>query len=213
MDFNKKLERLRGKILSMLCNIEDLPDGLLPHTVYVEENSEQSLRCGNSVFKSYYLNNIFSDGTCMFENPDTGVEEKRQLAEINIEWMVMVWKMYKYLIRKRKRLMKLLQLMELIAGAHIKGTYITDFTIHDTDFINRTKAETPFFWLVDESGTRIYLLNDKDEIQCFKDALIHYEKYSDQDFCLYRYDGQHLFPVFPKAAHEFIDNELKNYSD
>jgi len=147
MDFNKKLEQLREKIITTLCRIEKLPDALLPHVVYVEENTEQSLRCGNSVFNSYYLTKIFEDGTCMFENPDTGEEEKRHLVEINIEWLVTVWKMYRYFKQKENHLEKLLQIMELIAVAHIKGPYITDFRVHDTDFIHRTNAKTPFCWL------------------------------------------------------------------
>jgi hypothetical protein len=38
---------------------------------------------------------IFPNGSCILENPETGKEEKRQLGEINIEWMVTVWDYYR----------------------------------------------------------------------------------------------------------------------
>ena len=38
--------------------------------------------------------------------------------------------------------------------------------------------------------------------------LDHYENYSQSEFCLYRYDGDKLFPVFPKITRVLIENEL-----
>ncbi|MDR0541355.1 MAG: hypothetical protein LBH19_03990 [Dysgonamonadaceae bacterium] len=91
MNFGKRLNDLQSEIINALCAIEEFPEGLLPHCVYVEEESEKSLECGNSVYTAYYLTRIFSDGSCMLENPETGTEEKRDLREINIEWLITVW--------------------------------------------------------------------------------------------------------------------------
>jgi urate oxidase len=102
----------------------------------------------------------------------------------------------------------LLQLMEWIATSLITSQYITDFTIHDTNFIRRTNAETPFVWLVYESGTHIYSLNDIQEIRNFKEVLDVFENYRKSDFCLYKYDGNRLFPVFPKITRMWIESEL-----
>jgi hypothetical protein len=106
---------------------------------------------------------------------------------------------------------ELLQLMELIATSLITSPYITDFTVHDTNFI-RTNVGRPFVWLVYNSGTHIYAADNIQDVRHYKEMLDHYENYSQADFCLYRYDGDKLFPVFPKVMHGWIDNELKKYS-
>jgi len=103
---------------------------------------------------------------------------------------------------------KLLQLMELIATSLITTQYITDFTIHDTNFVRRTNAETPFIWMVYYSGTHIYALNDKQENLNFTKILEYYENYSNSEFCLYKYDGNKLFPIFPKVIKSWLENEL-----
>lgn len=100
---------------------------------------------------------------------------------------------------------ELLQSMELIATSLITSRYITDFTVHDTHFI-RTNIGKPFVWLVYKSGTHIYATDNVQDIRHFKEMLDHYENYSHVDFCLYRYDGDKLFPVFPKIAHMLINS-------
>jgi len=94
MSFNKKLKELQEEIIASLCGINEFPDGLLPHTVYVEEEGENSLKVGNSVYKTYSLIKIFPDGECILEDPETGIEEKRDLREINIDWLITIWDYY-----------------------------------------------------------------------------------------------------------------------
>jgi len=105
---------------------------------------------------------------------------------------------------------KLLQQMEPIAFALITSIYITDFTLHDTNFIRSRNAKTPFIWLVYESGTHIYAMDDDKGIRNFLQMLDHFENYSRRDFSLYRYDGEKLFPVFPKITRILIESELTN---
>ena len=95
MSLQKRLNRLLQEIVAALCNIKEFPDGLLPHTVYVEEESENSMAVGNTVFNTYSLIKIFPDGSCVLENPATGEVENRQLSEINIDWLMLVWDYYK----------------------------------------------------------------------------------------------------------------------
>jgi hypothetical protein len=111
-------------------------------------------------------------------------------------------------ISEKMDMTELLQQMEWIAKSLITSRYITDFTIHDIRFIRRTNAETPFIWFIYESGTHIYSLNDVQEIRNFKELLDYYENYSKSNFCLYRYDANRLFPVFPKIARILIESEL-----
>jgi hypothetical protein len=98
--------------------------------------------------------------------------------------------------------------MNPIATALITGLYITDFTIHDTNFIRRTNAKTPFIWFVYESGTHIYAADNAGELRTFLQILDYYENYSEKGFCLYRYDGEKLFPVFPNITRILTESEL-----
>lgn len=95
MSLQKRLNELHKEIITSLCGIKKFPEGLLPHTVYVEEEGENSLDIGNSVYTVYSLVKIFPDGSCILENPETGEEEKRQLSEINIDWLIVVWDYYR----------------------------------------------------------------------------------------------------------------------
>ena len=209
MDFQLKLDNLQSEIVSALCSIRELPEGLLPHSVYVEE-SETSFDCGHTVYYRYNLTGIISDGTCLLENPCMGIEEKRRLHEICIDSLAELWDTYMYLSGETtaSNVASLLQAMEPIATALITGQYITDFAVHDANFIRETNAETPFIWLVYKSGTHLHQTDEKQEIMNLKNRLDHYENYSQNEFCLFRYDGQNLFPVFRKTIHEWIDKQL-----
>jgi hypothetical protein len=111
-------------------------------------------------------------------------------------------------VSKKMNITELLQLMEWIATSLVTGRYITDFTIHDTNFIRRTNPGKPFIWLVYKAGTHIYAMDDARDIRNFLEMLDYYEQYSESDFCLYRYDGDKLFPAFPKITRTWIESEL-----
>jgi len=101
---------------------------------------------------------------------------------------------------------QLLKQMEEIATALLTISYITDFTIHDTNFVLRTNGKTPFAWMIYNSGTHIYALDNEKEIQRFLELLEHFENHSNLEFCLYRYDSTKLFPVFHSVIKEWIRN-------
>jgi hypothetical protein len=94
MSLQKKFNKLHQEIVDALCRIEEFPEGLLPHTVYVEEDGEDSQKKGNSVYNLYNLIRIRKDGSCILENPETGKEEERQLNEITTDWLIVVWDYY-----------------------------------------------------------------------------------------------------------------------
>jgi hypothetical protein len=102
MSLQKRLNDLHRETIDALCKIDEFPDGLFPHTVYVEEEMEKSVICGNSVYNAYHLKRIFEDGSCILENPETGREEKRQLNEINTDWLIAVWNYHKDLSGKKE---------------------------------------------------------------------------------------------------------------
>jgi len=214
MQLQTKLNQLQEEIISALCGIKEFPEGFLLHIVYVEEEKGLPLSCGSSVYNVYNLTKIFPDGTCMLENPETGIEETRELNEINIDWLITVWSWYCDLSGEQELeaveigIAKLLQQMKPIATALVTSLFITDFTVHDTDFIRRTKAETPFIWLVYESGTKLYAANCTQRLCDFLQTLDYHENHSQMDFYLFRYDGEKLFPVFPKITRILTESEL-----
>lgn len=212
MDFQTKLESLHSEIVSALCCIREMPENLLPFSIFVEEETDESLASGHSVYNQYSLTEIFADGTCILENPDTGKEEKRTLNEISIDHLTELWNMYRHLYCEEavNKANCLLQSMEPIAKSLITGRYITDFLVHDTNLIRTSYANRPFIWLVYQSGTHLHFIDKKQEILHLKNRLDFYEKFSDTDLYLFRYDGHILFPVFQKVLRGWIENQLKN---
>jgi hypothetical protein len=210
MDYQTKLESLHQEIVFALCSIGKIPEGLLPCYVFVEE-TDDSLVSGNTVFSMYNLIAIHENGMCLLENLGTGIEEQREIREICTHSLAELWSEYRHLSGEEtdSNVNSLLYAMATIAKSLITGQYITDFTVHDTNFIRETKAKTPFVWFIYKSGTHIHQTDEKQEILQLKDRIAYYEKYSNADFLLYRYDGQKLFPVFPKVMHEWIENQLK----
>jgi hypothetical protein len=210
MDFQQKLETLHQEIISALCSISELLEGWLPHYVHVEEETEESPDSGHTYYYIYSLTAIYADGTCLLENPGTGKEEKRELKEICIDSLAELWNTCRYLSGEvvDTRIPRLLQSMGKIAKSLITNQFITDFTIHDTVFIHRTNAKIPFIWLVRDAGTHLYQTDEIKEIQALKSILDYYMKYSSSEFCLFKYDGQKLFPVFPKVIREWLEKQL-----
>jgi hypothetical protein len=107
-----------------------------------------------------------------------------------------------------KRQKKLLQEMSDIAHALITTIYITDFTVHDTQFIRETEGKKPFFWLVYGSGTHICETDNEERINIFLQNLDYFEQYSHGGFCMYQYDADKLSPVFPRIARVLLCGEL-----
>ncbi|GAB6013318.1 hypothetical protein [Viscerimonas tarda] len=100
---------------------------------------------------------------------------------------------------------EILQAMDIIARS-LMVSYLTDFTEHDIAFLDNTNAEIPFVWLVRQSGTRIFRDDDGKEIRNLLETMDYYES-AKTDFCLYRYDGVLLKPVFPSTVREWAKKE------
>ena len=214
MSYQKKLDELQAKIIFSLCSIEEFPDRMLPHFVYVEEEKGLPLEKGSSVFHLYNLTRIFPDGTCLLENLETKEEEERMLNEINIDWLITVWNWYLELSGRQEweaneiRVGKLLKQMKVVAESLITSPFTTDFSMRDTEFIRRTKANTSFYWIVYDSGTYLYEMEDKNEVKKFSVMLDYFENHSYADFYLYQYKDNKLTPVFPTIARIFAESEL-----
>ena len=95
MKLQEKQKELEQEIIANLRAIPKMPEGLLPHTVYVEEEGEDAEHHGIPVYTVYKLEEIRPDGSCMLYNPDSRERFPcRHLYEINIDWLVTVWERY-----------------------------------------------------------------------------------------------------------------------
>lgn len=93
MKLSDKVEAVQNELIDALCNIKEMPEGVLPHLVFVEEEA----RDVSPVYNRYKLLRIIPENkSCIVFNPRTGQneEEKFFLSEINIDWLETVWKRY-----------------------------------------------------------------------------------------------------------------------
>lgn len=91
MTSQEQINRFLEKIVADLCRIDERPDGWLPHTVFVEEEAADGYPC----YVRYEVEDYLPDGSCTLHNPLTGERETdRHLREINIDWLVTLWRRY-----------------------------------------------------------------------------------------------------------------------
>ena len=95
MRIQEKQKELEKEIIANLCAIPKMPEDMLPHTVYVEEEGEDENGYGVPVYTMYKLEEIRPDGNCTIYNAATRERfTDRHLYEINIDWLVTVWERY-----------------------------------------------------------------------------------------------------------------------
>ena len=86
--FQEQQKILADKIVADLCNKAEYPNGLFPHTVFVEVEGYN----GEPDFKHYKLISIEqSTGNCILECPGTGDRDEFHLSAIETDWLITVW--------------------------------------------------------------------------------------------------------------------------
>lgn len=98
MNFQKEANGLLERVVSSLSSIKAVPGGLLPHTVFVEEEKD-----GHPVYIRYQFTKLLPEGKCILYNPEDRLSEERYLNEINLDWLITVWNWYLDLSGERKR--------------------------------------------------------------------------------------------------------------
>lgn len=88
-----QINNLHQSLVKQLSNIPIFPEGLLPHTVFIEEESDT----GYPVYNRYELLDISPDGSCTVRTPGSGEITPRHLSEINTDWLTTVWNWYREL--------------------------------------------------------------------------------------------------------------------
>ncbi|WP_303067647.1 hypothetical protein [Alistipes indistinctus] len=101
---------------------------------------------------------------------------------------------------------KLLRRMVPIAHALMTG-FQTDFTVHDAEFVCKTQAKQPFIWLVRELGTRLFPIQEPDNLRFALENIEIYARSYKNDFVLYYYDGHCLRPIVPATVRRMIQQD------
>ena len=94
MRIQEKQKALEQEVIANLCAIPKMPENMLPHTVYVEEEGEDGYGHGIPVYTMYRLEEIRTDGsflhshcTCIhkfqsiFKTQCTGSNQCRELTK------------------------------------------------------------------------------------------------------------------------------------
>lgn len=88
MRIQEKQKALEQEVIANLCAIPKMPENMLPHTVYVEEEGEDGYGHGIPVYTMYRLEEIRTDGSCTLYNAESRERFTcRHLHEINMDWL------------------------------------------------------------------------------------------------------------------------------
>jgi hypothetical protein len=90
MSIQKTINNIHGQLVDSISGIQEFPEGLLPHIVFIEEEGDT----GYPVYNRYQLLKVFPDGNCVVKSPDSEDSTPRHLSEINIDWLLTVWNYY-----------------------------------------------------------------------------------------------------------------------
>lgn len=91
MNLSHQLSNVTQNIIDAICSIKELPDGLLPHTVFVEGVSEQ----GDPIYRKYQLVDLDRvDKNCIVHDPLTDFQEEIELYNVNVDWLHTLWTRY-----------------------------------------------------------------------------------------------------------------------
>ena len=71
MRIQEKQKALEQEVIANLCAIPKMPENMLPHTVYVEEEGEDGYGHGIPVYTMYRLEEIRTDGSCTLYNAES----------------------------------------------------------------------------------------------------------------------------------------------
>lgn len=78
-------------IIDAICSIKVIPEGLLPHTVFVEEEGEN----GEPTYTKCQLVDIDPvEKNCIVYDKETGFQEEISLEAVNIHWLITIWNRY-----------------------------------------------------------------------------------------------------------------------
>lgn len=99
-NLNEQLASVTQNTIDAICGIKQIPEGLLPHTVYVEEENSK----GEPYYRKYQMVDIDrTGGNCIVYDQATGLQEEISLEDINIDWLITFWNRYSELSVKEEQ--------------------------------------------------------------------------------------------------------------
>lgn len=91
INLKEQLETVTQNAIDAICTIRHVPLGLLPHTVFVEEENSNC----EPYYRKYQMVDIDPEkGNCIVHDHITKLEEEFALRDINIDWLITFWNRY-----------------------------------------------------------------------------------------------------------------------
>jgi|GEM_PF-1973557 hypothetical protein len=88
---HQQLGWVTQNIIDAICSIKEMPEGLLPHTVFVEEENGKGEPC----YTKYQMIDIDPvEKLCLINDKDTGFQEEISLETVSIDWLITFWNRY-----------------------------------------------------------------------------------------------------------------------
>lgn len=85
MDATSKIREMQKQMIQLLCSVT-IPTGVLPHTVFVEEEDTH----GDPTFNKYHLISINQKNKTCILSDEMKKRETYNLIDINIDWLATV---------------------------------------------------------------------------------------------------------------------------
>lgn len=91
LTLHSRLSLITQEIIDAICGIKAMPEGLLPHTVFVESEDNK----GNPAYTTYQLVDIDPvEQNCIIHDKETNFQEEIALQVINTDGLITCWNRY-----------------------------------------------------------------------------------------------------------------------
>jgi hypothetical protein len=78
-------------IIDAICSIKTMPEGLLPHSVFIEEENGK----GEPAYTKYQIVDIDPiEKNCIIYNKETDFQEEISLESVHVDWLATIWNRY-----------------------------------------------------------------------------------------------------------------------
>jgi hypothetical protein len=85
---HQQLGWVTQNIIDAICSIKTMPKGLLPHTVFIEEENEK----GEPAYTKYQIVDIDPiEKNCIIYDKETDFQEEISLESVNVDWLITIW--------------------------------------------------------------------------------------------------------------------------
>lgn len=91
MKLHERLSKIEQEVIDAICGIKVMPDGLLPHTVFVEETNGK----GDPAYMKYQMVDIDPvEQNCIIYDRENDYQEEISLRDVGTDWLITFWNRY-----------------------------------------------------------------------------------------------------------------------